>query len=103
MTSDGELEVDVDTLDSVLGKELPPLIKMDTEGAELEALAGSRSKIADGRPVLAITVYHRQDDLWLVPLLIDSITPGYRFFLRSHAEACWDTSCCVVPADRVLL
>jgi len=99
---DGEVEVDVDCLDNALGDELPTLIKMDTEGCELEALTGSRNKIATSRPVLAITIYHRQDHLWRVPLLIDSIAPGYKYFIRNHAEACWDVSCYAVPHERLV-
>ena len=65
------------------------LIKMDIEGAELEALKGAEKSIQTYRPKLAISVYHRLHDFWEIPQWIESLNLGYRFFLRHftiHAE-----------------
>jgi FkbM family methyltransferase len=64
-------------------------IKMDIEGAELESLRGAENTIRQFRPKLAISVYHRLNDLWKIPQYIDGLGLGYRFALRHftiHAE-----------------
>ena len=55
---------------------------MDIEGAELDALAGARRSIQTHRPILSICVYHKQDDLWRIPLFINALAEDYRLFLR---------------------
>jgi FkbM family methyltransferase len=55
--------VPVTTLDiwrTAAGARRIDLIKMDIEGAELEALEGARETLRDDRPVLLIQAYHRR-------------------------------------------
>lgn len=59
-------------------------IKMDIEGAEAEALAGAAGTIARYGPKLAISVYHKPDDLYKIPRLIRRIRPDYRFYLDCY-------------------
>ncbi len=98
---DGDLDVECVALDEVLDNDAPSYIKMDIEGAELDALAGSRRLIAGQSPVLAICSYHRQSDLWRIPLLIHSYNPDYRFYLRPHLVEGWDVVCYAVPRARM--
>ncbi|MDR1063602.1 MAG: FkbM family methyltransferase [Azoarcus sp.] len=72
------------TLDDVLPSFCPNLIKMDIEGAELEALMGAKNMITRHRPHLAICLYHHPEHLWRIPLLLDEWQLGYRFYLRQH-------------------
>ncbi|SCM83677.1 Methyltransferase, FkbM family [uncultured Sporomusa sp.] len=62
----------------------PTFIKMDVEGAEYDAVLGARKILEEDKPDLAISVYHKNDDIWRLPALIRSIVPEYRFYLRSH-------------------
>ena len=96
----GAMDVEVVTIDGMTQARPPTLIKMDVEGEELEALSGARHTIEAHTPVLAVCIYHAADHLWRVPLLIASMTPHYRFYLRAHAEDCWDTTCYAVPKGR---
>lgn len=64
-------------------------IKMDIEGAELEALKGAQNVIRRFKPKLAISVYHNLHDFWTIPQWIESLDLGYKFSLRHftiHAE-----------------
>jgi FkbM family methyltransferase len=56
-------------------------IKMDIEGAELNALKGAEQSLRAFRPSLAISVYHRDDDWVTIPDYLDSLDLGYEFFL----------------------
>jgi FkbM family methyltransferase len=56
-------------------------IKMDIEGAELFALKGAERILREQRPTLAISVYHRPEDLVEIPEYLDSLALGYRFYL----------------------
>ncbi len=56
-------------------------IKMDIEGAEIPALKGASETIYKSKPKLAISVYHKNDDLVEIPKLIKSINSGYKFYL----------------------
>lgn len=96
----GEYEVDCITLDSVLQQRPVTFIKMDIEGSELATLDGAREAIRRDSPILAISAYHRQDDLWNIPLLIDNIQPNYSFYLRPHMLEAWDLVCYAVPPSR---
>ncbi|HFQ5588168.1 TPA: FkbM family methyltransferase [Vibrio vulnificus] len=56
-------------------------IKMDIEGAEVPAINGAREIIIAHKPKLAISVYHKWDDLLVIPALINSIRDDYEFYL----------------------
>ncbi len=97
----GTLEVDCVTLDSILVQSSPTFIKMDIEGAELDALSGAADIIKKYNPVLAICAYHQQNHLWQVVLKIASISSQYKFFLRPHGEECYDCVCYAIPTNRL--
>jgi FkbM family methyltransferase len=72
-------------------------LKYDVEGAEWEALRGAQSLIERARPILAISVYHRPDDLWQLPLYVRTLDPTYRLFLRTQGEDGTDVICYAIP------
>ena len=69
--------------DLVSQQSLPKVdfIKMDIEGAELNALRGAEQSLRAFKPSLAISVYHRDDDWITIPDYLDSLDLGYEFFL----------------------
>lgn len=75
-------EVEVDSLDNVIGDLAPDYIKYDVEGSEYEALMGSKETIAKHSPKLLVSVYHRSEDLYKLPLLVKELNPDYRLYLR---------------------
>ena len=66
-------------------------VKMDIEGAELDALQGMESILRDSRPTLAICLYHRIEDLWTIPRYLKEIVPSYRLMLRHHSPSMQET------------
>ncbi len=81
----GMTSVEVDRMDAMLTDAPVSFIKMNIEGAEYNALSGASSIIRRYAPKLAISVYHRPDDLIRIPSLIRGCNPGYRFSLRTHS------------------
>jgi FkbM family methyltransferase len=59
-------------------------IKMDIEGAELEALKGARKIISEHKPKLAICMYHKAEDMFEIPKLLLQYRPDYKFWLRKY-------------------
>ena len=57
-------------------------IKMDIEGAEMDALYGAQDIIKKYHPYLAICLYHRKNDLVDIPLYVKSLYSNYRIYLR---------------------
>lgn len=76
-------KIEVVALDSIIKTPIS-FIKMDIEGAELNALKGAEMLIKKYRPKLAICVYHKNDDIIEIPKFIKSIVPEYKLFLRHH-------------------
>ncbi len=60
-------------------------IKMDVEGSELDALRGAECVIRKHRPRLAISLYHRPEDFFTIPLWLDQLSCGYRFHLDHYS------------------
>jgi FkbM family methyltransferase len=94
---DGNLEVEVTGLDELLPDVEISFMKMDVEGAEIEALRGAANTIQRNRPKLAISVYHKRDDIFEIPLFIHQLHPGYRFYLRHHSTTFGETVLFAVP------
>ena len=72
-------------------REIPTVdfIKMDIEGAELNALKGALTTIQKFKPKLAISVYHSLEDYSSILLWLRDLNLGYKFYLRHftiHAE-----------------
>ena len=77
------VEVKALPLDSVLGGARVDYIKYDVEGSEREALDGSVNTLKQHAPTLLVSLYHRSEDLFALPLHIKAIAPHYKgFYLR---------------------
>lgn len=79
-------KLQVVALDAVAYSRKPNFIKMDIEGAELEAIKGAKKIIKEYNPVLAISVYHLTSHLWDVAFLINKFNPNYDYYLRTHGD-----------------
>ncbi len=77
------------------------LIKYDVEGDEYEAIIGSVNTINKYSPALSVSVYHRSEDIFKLPILIKKLCPDYRLYLRRvPCIPAWDISLIAVPNDK---
>ncbi|MGC9402631.1 FkbM family methyltransferase [Vibrio genomosp. F10 str. 9ZC157] len=84
--SDSNIEIQVDTIDSVMESIQPSkisFIKMDINGAEYEAILGSKKTINTYRPKLAIKL-HVKEDFIRIPILLKEIAPDIKLSLRQR-------------------
>ena len=65
-------------------KEKITFINADIEGAELDMLKSMKKVIVQCRPVVAVCVYHKAEDLVEIPLFLKSILKGYSYVLRKY-------------------
>jgi FkbM family methyltransferase len=87
----GNMKVPVISLDDVIEEDGATFIKMDIEGAELEALNGSIKTIKRFRPKLAISIYHKPEDIIDIPEFIMDLNQGYKLFIRHYTNWTVDT------------
>lgn len=93
ITTEGENNIEVLAIDSLLREEPVTFIKMDIEGSELQALQGAKETIRLHKPRLAISIYHRPIDLIQIPMLIKEIDPSYQLYLRHYSNSFTETIC----------
>lgn len=60
-------------------------MKMDIEGAELNAIKGAEKTIVRDKPKLAICIYHSNEDMLRIPEYIHALVPEYRLYVRHHS------------------
>ena len=84
-------KVRVLALDDVLFGVSPSYIKLDIEGFEAEALRGAQKTIASCRPSLAVCIYHKPEDLWMLPELVLDLCPESDLYIRQHGHNGFDT------------
>jgi FkbM family methyltransferase len=93
---EGELCISVDRIDNLV-QEPCTFLKMDIEGGEISALNGASHTISEYHPRLAISVYHKADDLWRIPDLILSFRNDYDVYLRHYTEGITETVMFFIP------
>ncbi len=87
----GGMTIECNSLDNELKGEPVTLIKMDIEGAEGKALDGCRETIIKYKPRLAISIYHKKDDFYKIPLQILDIEEDYKFVMRHYCSVAHET------------
>lgn len=70
------------SIDSILGGERASFIKYDVEGAEAEALDGTEKTIKAFSPALQVALYHRNEDIFDLPLKVSEMNPHYKLYMR---------------------
>lgn len=91
-----QIIVQADKLDDLIHEKVS-FIKMDIEGAEINALKGAEKTIKTYKPKLAICVYHKKEDIWEIPRLILSYVPEYKIYLRHYSLSKDETVLYCVP------
>ncbi|MCI8856686.1 MAG: FkbM family methyltransferase [Clostridiaceae bacterium] len=79
------IQIQAVSLDHYLDGKRVSFIKMDIEGAETAALYGAKQTIKKYHPVLAVSAYHKADDLIRIYEFCKFIG-GYHFYLRTTEE-----------------
>lgn len=94
-TQKGKIKVTQKAFDSLLPLKVigDVMLKMDIEGAEMDALYGMKDFIKRYQPYLAICIYHKESDLYDIPYYIKSLCSDYRLFLRGG----WHLECWAIP------
>lgn len=84
LVASGGITVPVIGLDEVLNGDRVSYIKMNIEGAEIDALHGGAGSIRRWTPKLAISGYHIPNHLWRVPQTIKELCSDYQIYFRQH-------------------
>lgn len=91
LNQSGGIEISVTSIDETLNGDPVTFIKMDIEGAEVEALKGAEESIRKYKPKLAICVYHKPLDLVEIPIYLKKLVPEYKFYLRHYGDSFSET------------
>ena len=93
ITAGSENMVGALSVDSVLGKKPATIIKMDVEGFEREAIWGAALTISHYAPKMMVSLYHRNEDIFELPLLIKKLNPSYKLYIRHQLYIpAWETN-----------
>ncbi|MGD9602995.1 MAG: FkbM family methyltransferase [Gammaproteobacteria bacterium] len=81
------------TLDDYASRQDRPVdfIKMDIEGAEVAALTAAHGVLAELRPRLAISAYHKPEHLWEIPQAVLAANPTYKLAFGHHTPITWES------------
>ncbi len=90
ISKDGGSMILGESIDNVIKEEVT-FIKLDVEGAELRTLMGAAETIKKYKPRLAISIYHKPEDIYEIPLLLMEYRPDYRFYIRHYTSYIWET------------
>lgn len=90
VSGEGRERILVDTLDTLI-PEPATFIKMDLEGWELKALAGSANHIRQHKPALAIAVYHQASHFREVLDFVLNLHPDYKVRLGHYTQGWSET------------
>lgn len=83
--NEGDIKVDVESIDNIVSGGNCTFIKMDIEGSESMALEGARNTIFLCKPKLAICVYHKPEDIVNIPIQILNMNRNYKLYLRHYS------------------
>lgn len=85
-------KINIYTMDELFKDEKISFIKSDIEGSEISMLNGAKETIQRNKPKMALSAYHRPDDLFNILHFCQNTVPEYKFKLRHHSPMLVDTT-----------
>ena len=99
----GNEKVRAQRLDDIIGELYPgekvTFLKLDIEGAEPEALEGASATIEKDHPILAICIYHTDEQMISIIETIRGKYPFYKLYVRHYMKAWTETVIYAIPDD----
>lgn len=99
----GDVEINVTAVDDVVRDDKISFVKLDVEGSELQALIGMQKLIRRDMPILAISAYHKQEDLITLPQFVsrfETESEHYKLFLRHHGCTTAELVLYAIPVQK---
>ncbi|MDE7324002.1 MAG: FkbM family methyltransferase [Lachnospiraceae bacterium] len=93
----GSIKVNGERIDDIVGTDEVTFIKLDVEGAELEALKGASETIQMCHPKLAICIYHKPTDILDIGKYILELSPDYKLAIRHYTLSDCETVLYAIP------
>lgn len=61
------------------------------------ALYGAQKVIVENRPKLAISIYHKPEDIWEIPSIVLQYNPDYKLYIRHYSLTDFETVLYALP------
>jgi len=90
LSTDGNISISTVSIDEIVSDKVD-FVKLDIEGAEYEAIIGAKETIIKYKPILAVCVYHAQNDFLRIPLLVHKYRNDYKIYLRHYTQGVFET------------
>ncbi len=91
-------EISRTTIDKICENISPDFIKLDVEGEEMEAISGGVCTLRKSRPTVAVSLYHRTEDIISIPTRLKELFGNVKMYLRRpECIPMWDLNLYVVP------
>lgn len=87
----GKEKVKADSIDHVLAGRPVTYIKLDVEGSELKTLQGSVQTIKKWHPNMAISIYHKPEDIIEIPMFLTELGMEYMYYIRQYQTRMQET------------
>lgn len=84
LSAAGTISIQSDSVDNILSGREITVLKMDIEGSEERALDGAAQTIKKYAPKLYVCGYHRNSDMFALPIKIHSLNSEYKIRFRHH-------------------
>ena len=92
----GTQSVKVDTIDNLISDKVD-FIKLDIEVAEQNAIEGAKNTIKKYHPTLAICVYHKAEDFYMIIEKVLALRSDYSVYFRHYMEGIFESVVYFIP------
>ena len=93
VSESGKQSVRLSCVDEILNGVDVTYMKFDVEGEEEKALLGAKETILRCKPKMLVSAYHRSEDIFKLPLLVNGIRNDYKIYMRHYPYIpAWDTN-----------
>ena len=89
------------TIDSFCKDKKIDFIRMDIEGAEMQAILGAMNTIKRDRPFLAISIYHSIKDFIFIPYYLMKNLKNYQFELEVYSNYLHEIILYAMPKEKL--
>ncbi len=94
------MEVQADACDNLIHERVD-FINIDAEGSDSYALQGLKNTIELYRPAILCAVYHRNEDMFKIPLQLYELYKGCELYIRHFPYLpAWDTNVYAKPIKK---